>query len=183
MNKVLFLDRDGVINISPAIGEYVKNVSEFIFLPSTFEGLKNFVNNNYNICIISNQRGVNLGLMSLEDLTNVHDYMINELSKHGIAIMDAVYCTHGKNECNCRKPKIGGFSILEERNNIDKINSIFIGDSINDFEAGKNYGVNTFIIKPKDPLTFSYFKSRKIRMFNNLVEISEHIIYGEKRCT
>ena len=43
--------------------------------------------------------------------------------------------------CNCRKPNIGLFHILERNINVDKSKSLMIGDTISDKEFAKNCGI------------------------------------------
>jgi histidinol phosphatase-like enzyme len=55
IEKIILLDRDGVINKKPPKGEYVTKVNEFEFLPKTIEALKFLSEKNYTIFIITNQ--------------------------------------------------------------------------------------------------------------------------------
>jgi D-glycero-D-manno-heptose 1,7-bisphosphate phosphatase len=104
----LFLDRDGVIN-KKIEGDYVRTCSQFEFLPGVFESLQNLSKIFGKIIIVRNQRGIGRGLMTEEDLKYIHSKILGEFSKHKIQIHKIYYCPHDyeKEECNCRKPKIG----------------------------------------------------------------------------
>jgi len=77
----LFLDRDGVIN-ERIVGDYVRNISQFKFIPGTIEALKILRKIFGRIIIVTNQRGIARGLMTEEDLISIHDYMLNELRQN-----------------------------------------------------------------------------------------------------
>ena len=74
----LFLDRDGVINVR-LIDDYVKNINEFEFLPGVLEAFRIFAEKFGRIIIVTNQQGVGKGLMTLQDVDSVHDYMLKEV--------------------------------------------------------------------------------------------------------
>ena len=81
----LLLDRDGVINrLRP--NDYVKCWEEFEFLPGVFEALKKWTPIVKHIFVVTNQRGVGKGVMSENDLLEIHQKMIAEIENHGARI-------------------------------------------------------------------------------------------------
>jgi len=113
--KIVFLDRDGVINkkapekLADGTTGYTRNWSEFHWLHGSKQALKILKDKGYLIIVISNQHGVYKGLYTKEDVWEIEKNLQAELQKElGIQI-DAFYnCFHGKDEnCNCRKPKPG----------------------------------------------------------------------------
>ena len=48
LSKVVFLDRDGVINEKAAPHDYIKNWKEFTFLPETIRAI--YLLNNHGFC-------------------------------------------------------------------------------------------------------------------------------------
>jgi len=62
--KVVFLDRDGVINKYPGDTRYVTSLKEFRFLPLAKKALARLYKEGYQIFIISNQAGVSKGIFS-----------------------------------------------------------------------------------------------------------------------
>lgn len=145
-DKVIFLDRDGVIN-EKLEGDYVKTIDELKIFPEAFKAIKLLKNNGYVTVLITNQRGIARGLMTPEDLATVHDYLQSELARHDTSIDAIFYCPHDYNQCKCRKPEIGLFLEAEKIFSIDKSASYMIGDSASDIEAGRRYGVRTVSIK------------------------------------
>lgn len=146
--KIIFLDRDGVINKKMPDGDYVKNWAEFEFIPQALEALKILTDNNYKIFIITNQRGVARGLITEESLGKIHSNMETELRKEGINIEGIYYCVHDiKDNCECRKPKAGMIFRAVEEHSLDLSNAVFIGDSKSDIQAGEAAGCRTALIE------------------------------------
>lgn len=152
--KVIFLDRDGVINKRPPKGDWVKSWKEFEFLPGAIEAMKLLVDRGYKIYIISNQAGIARGALTPEVLHHeIHGNMEGELSRHGVKIDAIYYCPHGwDSPCECRKPKPGMFFQAALDHHIDLPKAVFIGDDERDGMAGKAAGVPTIILKPGESL-------------------------------
>ena len=150
--RVVFLDRDGVINKYPGDKEYVKSWGEFSFLPNVKPALKKLSENGYRLFIVSNQAGVSKGIYPKENLDEITHKMLNELSGDKIDISEVYYCTHRpEDNCNCRKPKIGlleraAGKLKQQDLEIDFKESYFIGDTIRDIETGKGAGLKTVLI-------------------------------------
>jgi len=145
--KCVFLDRDGVINKKAPEGDYIKNWIEFRFLPCVKEAIRRLNKAGFLVIIITNQRGIAKGLMTEEDLKDIHIKMIGELKRVGARIDGIYYCPHDeKDNCNCRKPKIGMFLKAKEDFNIEMSESWLIGDSYSDIIAGKKAGCKTILI-------------------------------------
>ncbi|MFC1941144.1 HAD-IIIA family hydrolase [Chloroflexota bacterium] len=135
--KVVLLDRDGVINKKPPEHDYVKSWSEFEFLPGANEALKLLTQSGYDIYIITNQRGIALGMMTERDLELIHEKLRGELAKHNVRINQIYYCPHGKDDgCECQKPKPGLLFQAASEHNFNLTKAIFIGDDERDLQAG-----------------------------------------------
>ena len=143
----LFLDRDGVINVR-LIDDYVKNINEFEFLPGVLEAFKIFAEKFGRIIIVTNQQGVGKGLMTLQDVDMVHDFMKKEIDNQKGRI-DAIYvCPQLKSDPNnFRKPSPRmAYMAQHDFPEIDFEKSVMIGDSNSDIEFGKNAGMYTILI-------------------------------------
>jgi D-glycero-D-manno-heptose 1,7-bisphosphate phosphatase len=150
-NKAFFLDRDGVIvrNVP-----YLNSINNLEFLPGVDSAIKLINNFGYKCIVITNQSGVARGIVSVDQIFSIHEYVKKSLEKAG-AIIDAFYfCPHhlkGKIrtytiECNCRKPRPGMFFQAAKEHNLSLANSIMIGDSNIDIEAGRNAGCKSFLL-------------------------------------
>lgn len=145
----LFLDRDGVINVE-SVGSYITNWSEFNFHEGVLDALQSLNGIFGNIVVVSNQRGVGRGIMTMESLKEIHGNMKTEISAHGGRI-DRVYsCTATTDEDHNRKPNTGmGMQAQQDYPNIDFKRSIMVGNSISDMEFGKRLGMHTIFLTTK----------------------------------
>jgi D-glycero-D-manno-heptose 1,7-bisphosphate phosphatase len=144
--KVVFIDRDGVINVD--LWKYVETWKEFRFEKGALDALKTLTEKDFDIYIISNQAGVGDGVFSEAAMWQVHEKMIAAIAKRGIKIKGARFCTHGKKErCECRKPK----TLLLEKAiagvTFDKNRTFFVGDKLSDLETGRNFGIRTLLVR------------------------------------
>jgi D-glycero-D-manno-heptose 1,7-bisphosphate phosphatase len=145
--KVVFLDRDGIINIER--GEYTYRVNDFQFVPEIIDAARVFHEAGYAIIIISNQGGISKGIYSKKDVIKIDNIIRETFVEEGIEVLDSFYCPHytGNENCLCRKPK----SLMLERAlgkyNIKKENALFIGDSERDKIAGENGGIRSIQVK------------------------------------
>jgi D-glycero-D-manno-heptose 1,7-bisphosphate phosphatase len=144
-----FLDRDGTINAKQPPGSYVTSVSEFELLAGAAEAIQLLNEHEIPVIVVTNQRGIALGVMSEQALASVHDHMRSELRSLGARI-DAIYhCPHDIGECSCRKPDVGLF--LEAQRNFPQLvldRCAVVGDSVSDIEAGQRLGATTVLIDP-----------------------------------
>jgi len=149
LKKVIFLDRDGIINKKAPEHQYITKWNEFVFLLDIFEVLIHLSKLNFKIIIISNQQGIGKGILTYKDLDNIHEKMVSVLNENDILIEKIYFCPHlVSDNCNCRKPKTGLIekAIQELNYEIDFNNSFMIGDSESDIIAGKRIGLKTVLV-------------------------------------
>ena len=148
--KVVFLDRDGVINEFPGNGLYVTRIRDFHFIPRSLEALRRLTDAGYHIFVVSNQAGVGKGVYSREKLEQITAYMLRNVGEAGGRIEEVLYCTCKSNDaCNCRKPRIG--NVIKALESIDHSiddagHAYFVGDTQGDIKAGKNAGCKTVFV-------------------------------------
>ena len=137
----LFLDRDGIINrLRP--GDYVKSWDEFEFLPGALNALTKCNAMFRRILVVTNQRGVGKGIMSLDDLNRIHDRMIEEIERHGGRIDRVYFCTALSPDDPNRKPQTGMAQQARiDFPDIDFARSLMIGDSESDRQFARNAGM------------------------------------------
>ena len=146
-DKVIFLDRDGVINRDPGEKLYVTAPKDFEFLPGVLEALKRLRENGFKVVVISNQAGVSKGLFTKEALDEVNSYMLEEAEKYGARIEGVFYCTHrNEDNCECRKPKPGLIKKAVDELNLSPDGAYLIGDSRGDIEAGRAFGLKAALV-------------------------------------
>lgn len=143
MYKTVFLDRDGLINQKAPEHDYIKSWEEFRFLPGVAEAIRRLNDAGYLVLVVTNQRGVARGMMSMSAVDEIHKAMCRALDEAGAHIEKVYVCPHEAGTCNCRKPDIGLFLQAERDFEIDRQHSWMVGDSDSDVEAGQRYGVRT----------------------------------------
>jgi D-glycero-D-manno-heptose 1,7-bisphosphate phosphatase len=144
MIKAAFLDRDGVINRKAPEGEYVTRWEEMEFLPGVADAIVLLAGAGFRIFVISNQRCVAKGLLTIQDLEVLHGRMRDFLASEGAKIDGIYYCPHDDQPpCSCRKPAPGMLLNAASDHQIDLHESWMIGDSASDVEAGKRAGCKT----------------------------------------
>ncbi|HZV68996.1 MAG TPA: HAD-IIIA family hydrolase [Saprospiraceae bacterium] len=142
----LFLDRDGVINKNKD-DSYVFHPGEFHFLNGALEALAKLNGIFGKIIIVTNQRGIGRGLMDEKMLGEVHQHMLDEITKHGGRIDAVYYCAIDDAKHHDRKPNPG--MLLEAAKMYPEIKlskSIMVGDKMSDMELGRNVGAFTVLI-------------------------------------
>lgn len=137
----LFLDRDGVINVKPADGAYVRDWSEFRLIPAIVDWIRLFNTAGFLVIVVTNQRGVARGIVRPEDLDEIHDRMIKELAARSARIDDVFVCPHEEGTCDCRKPRPGLIRDAQRRWDIDMERSLLVGDSECDRQLAANCGL------------------------------------------
>lgn len=151
-HRALFLDRDGVINVRKE-GGYILHPAEFVFIEGVPQAIKKFTLHFGHIFIVTNQRGIGKGLMSVEDLNIIHSKMIDEIYKAGGRIDRIYFCPDTQEESPDRKPNPGmGHRAKHEFPDFEWTVSVMVGDSLSDMLFGKNLGMQTvFIGNPQTP--------------------------------
>ncbi|QQS65998.1 MAG: HAD family hydrolase [Chlorobiota bacterium] len=170
-NKAIFFDRDGVINLR-YIDNYVKSTDDFVFHKDIFQILPKVKTLNYKAIVITNQRCISRGIISESKLSEIHNFMQDELMNNcGFNFNAIYYCPHEKEfGCDCRKPKPGMILKASLDIDIDLSNSWMIGDSISDIEAGENAGCKTAYLNKNS------YKSKANITGETLTEIWDKII-------
>ena len=171
----LFLDRDGVLN-HDVINDYVRNWNQFHFFETTFPAMKILANIFSRIIIITNQRGVGIGLMSQNDLDEIHQNMVAEIELNEGRIDEIYFCTDTDRENSThRKPSTGmGLQAKADYQTIDFSKSIMIGNNISDMQFAENLGMYKFFIDDKK----KYNKTPTDKMdfiFDDLLEAANFI--------
>jgi histidinol-phosphate phosphatase family protein len=145
--KIVFLDRDGVINKYPGDKLYVTSLRKFRFLPKVKEAIGLLSKNKFKIFVVSNQAGVGKGTYSQRTLDGITSYMLEEVIKSNGHIDKVYYCTHRKDAgCSCRKPKPGMLKKAAKEFKFNLKNAYFVGDTIRDVFTAKNAGCNSMLV-------------------------------------
>jgi D-glycero-D-manno-heptose 1,7-bisphosphate phosphatase len=144
MPKAVFIDRDGVINQKPREGEYITSWGDFHILPGVAEAIALLKKAGYAVIVVTNQRCVAKGLITIPELEEIHACMRECLARLGATLDGIYYCPHDyQSQCKCRKPDPGMLLEAAHALGLDLGSSWMVGDSDIDIQAGKNAGCKT----------------------------------------
>jgi D-glycero-D-manno-heptose 1,7-bisphosphate phosphatase len=146
MIDLILLDRDGVINKDRS--DYVKSKEEFELLPRVIDAIKLLNKAQIPIAVVTNQGCVGKGIITLEQLHEIHDHLQILLESEGAFIQKIIYCTDTQIEPNFRRKPAPG--MLKEAISHFKARSEYvpiIGDSLRDLEAGAHLGCPRFLVR------------------------------------
>jgi D-glycero-D-manno-heptose 1,7-bisphosphate phosphatase len=147
----LFLDRDGVINREKEEG-YILHFGEFAFYEGVKPALSILAAKFGRILIVTNQRGIGKGLMTLRDLGDIHDNMLKEIEEAGGRIDRIYYCDSMSDEHPFRKPNPGmAFEAKKNYPEIDLQRSVMVGNTMSDMQFGRNAGMLTVLLLTTRP--------------------------------
>jgi len=170
--KVIFLDRDGVIN--KEVG-YLHKIEDFEFIGGVFDACLYFQSIGYQIIIVTNQSGIERGYYSENDFHTVNNWMLEQFKDRGVDILDVFFCPHGpESNCDCRKPKPGMFNQANDKHDINMKNSWMIGDKEADIQAANAAGIeNTVLVKSGHVINE---KNSKAKFILNSIEQAKEVI-------
>ena len=140
----LFLDRDGVIN-QRVVGDYVRSWEQFVWMPGARDAMWILRQWAPHLVVVTNQQGVGKGLMSLNDVTAIHDRIQDDLSVNDSVVEEFLICPHLESEeCGCRKPRPGLVADwLRGHADSEPSLSIIVGDRTSDLELARNVAAAT----------------------------------------
>lgn len=141
MNKVIFLDRDGVLNVDY---NYVYEISKLKIIDWNKEALKWLKELGFLLIVVSNQSWVGRFYYTMKDVNNFN----LELEKQLAIKFDEIYiCPHiPENCCECRKPNVYNLEKSKKKYNIDFKKSYFVWDKESDIICWKNVWCKTVFI-------------------------------------
>lgn len=149
----LFLDRDGVVN-ERKIGGYITVVDEFEFMPGVLQAIALASKMFGQIIIVTNQQGIGKGLMTEDQLQQIHDHMVERIAESNGRI-DKVYYSPYLAETNhhSRKPNPGmAMQAARDFPQISFKRSIMLGDTGSDMEFARSVGMKSVFIGNPDEM-------------------------------
>ena len=151
LNKALFLDRDGVINVDRG---YVHLREDFHFQEGIFELCRAAQTLSYLLIIVTNQAGIARGYYTESEFLELTDWMIGKFADQRVHISRVYYCPHHpvhgvgayKRDSPNRKPRPGMLLQARADFGLDLTSSALIGDKLTDIQAAEAAGVGMKIL-------------------------------------
>jgi len=152
MKKVLFIDRDGTLNIEPA-DEQVDSFAKLKFYPRSLYYLSKIAAEmDYELVMVTNQDGLGTASNPEENFWPIHNFMLDTLAGEGVNFSEIIIDrTFAKDNAPTRKP---GTALLTKylSGDYDLQNSYVIGDRLNDVVLAKNLGAKAIFLRQNDAL-------------------------------
>ena len=147
----VFLDKDGTLveNVP-----YNADPAKMLLAPGAAEGIRLLHQNGFRLFVVSNQSGVARGHFALDDLIRVEERLRALMAGAGAVLHGFYFCPHHPDgsvaeystRCDCRKPQPGMILNAARDHAVDLTRSWFVGDILDDVEAGRRAGCRTILI-------------------------------------
>lgn len=149
--KAIFLDRDGTL-VHPR--HYPSRPEELCLYAGLGPHLQRLQKAGFRLIVITNQAGIARGYFTATALQRMHEYLREELGRLGVRLDAIYYCPHHPDgvvpelafHCTCRKPQPGMLLQAARDLDIDLASSWFVGDILDDVEAGNRAGCRTILV-------------------------------------
>jgi D,D-heptose 1,7-bisphosphate phosphatase len=149
--RAVFIDKDGTLvedrpyNVDPA---------QIVFTPGAIEGLRMLADAGFALVVVSNQSGVARGYFDRGSVEALLSQLQAVLAAQDVPLMGCYYCPHHPagvvaefaTHCDCRKPLPGMVVRASREHGLDPAASYFIGDILDDVEAGHRAGCRSILL-------------------------------------
>ena len=184
MDKGVFIDRDGTINVER---EFLYLPEEFEFIPGAPEAIRLLNEANFRVMVVTNQSGIARGYYDEAAVNTLHLHMDCELQRFGASVDAYYYCPHHpdygtgvyRKRCDCRKPMDGMVRRGAKEFSLDLSSCYMIGDRRADVEAALNAGCRPIMVRTGYGAAESAVIPPGIPVYNDLLE-AVRVIIGEK---
>jgi len=148
----VFLDRDGTIVREV---EYLRSPQELRLLPRAGEAIRRLNEAGFAVIVVTNQSGIARGLLTEDDLEEIHTVLRRRLARRGARLEAIYWCPHHpeaplleyRRRCRCRKPSPGMLLRAGRELDLDLAQCYAIGDGERDVEAGQRAGCRTVLVR------------------------------------
>jgi D-glycero-D-manno-heptose 1,7-bisphosphate phosphatase len=143
----VILDRDGVLNYETP-GGYVTDPDQWVWIEGVLDALDKMAQAGLRLSVATNQSCVGRGIIDLQTLVTIHDRMRRDAAAKGVFFTGIHFCPHTPDQgCRCRKPEPGLIEKAVQQSGISKNQTLFIGDSQIDLQAGRAAGIATWLLR------------------------------------
>jgi len=178
MDKIIVLDRDGVINQDS--DAYIKHPDEWIPEPGSLEAIAQLKKAGWTIAIATNQSGIRREYYSRQALHAMHMKMVSLLDEHNAKVDWISYSPYlGDDGAPCRKPGTGMLRTIANRFHACLQDKYMIGDSLGDIKAAQAMGMKPLLVKTGKGLRTLATEDESLQgvpVFENLLQAVESIL-------
>jgi D-glycero-D-manno-heptose 1,7-bisphosphate phosphatase len=145
-NRLVILDRDGVINHDSR--EFVKSADEWLPLDGSIEAIAALSRAGFVIAVASNQSGLARGLFDTRALAAMHKKLHDLVAAAGGRVDHIAICPHGPDDdCDCRKPRPGLLHQIGTRFDTSLAGTPVVGDSLRDIQAAASVDARPILVR------------------------------------
>ena len=146
-DKVLFLDRDGVL-IEDV--HHIDTPEKVSIRPKVINFLKSAREKFYDLVIVTNQSSVSRSIITYEQYKDITDKFLSFLTEdlYPDLILSSFHLPNNENNLenfNWRKPGTGMIDFALKNKNYDKSKSAIVGDKLTDLISGYKSGLSNLI--------------------------------------
>lgn len=143
--KTIFFDRDGTLIVDKI---YLNDPDQITYLPGVFDSLRRLRDAGFQFIVVTNQSGVARGIVSIENLNEIHRRMQAEFSKHGVHFKGFYYAPFSvESNHPMRKPNPGMLLASARDHGVNLGKSWMVGDRVSDVVAGRKAGCRTVLLE------------------------------------
>lgn len=144
LRSAVFLDRDGtLVEDRGALVE----PSDVVFYPDTFDALKR-LQDRFLLFLVTHQPWVARGVLTLDQVARVNEWIASRLAEHGVVITEAYVCPHNiEEQCLCIKPRPFFLEKAAKDHSVDLKRSFTVGDHPHDVEFARSVGARGVYVR------------------------------------
>lgn len=180
--KLIILDRDGVLNPVDE-GGVVKTAEAWQPIAGSMDAVALLTQAGCTVVVAANQSGLGSGLLSMQDVNDIHGKMHQQVQKAGGRIDGIWFCPHkAEADCDCRKPKAGMIADIFDRLNREAGHTWLVGDSLRDLQAIETAGGHPVLVltgKGKQTLSTEELPENT-QVFDDLLAFAQYLVQQEE---
>ncbi|MEL6655293.1 MAG: bifunctional histidinol-phosphatase/imidazoleglycerol-phosphate dehydratase HisB [Bacteroidota bacterium] len=172
MKKILFLDRDGTLNLEPEDYQ-VDALDKVTFYPGVFQYLGRIARElDYELVMVTNQDGLGTDSFPEEGFWPAQNLIVNTLKGEGIEFSEIVIDrTFAHENKPTRKP---GTDLVQHYMNgeYDLANSYVVGDRLTDMQLAQNMGARGIWINNDPDLGADELAQEQLQKLGNTIALT-----------
>ncbi len=174
------IDRDGVIIEWKNV---IKRFEDIKYIPGSLEAIRKLRLKGYKAWLFADQPNIARGLMTDNDVQNIHNNMMNQFGQSGIFSIDGfLYNQSDMPQDPYAKPNVGMLNRSKNEMGVDWTGGYYVGDTIEDIKMAIKFGVTPVLVRTgkgakteKEYLKGMNNKYEGVKVFDNLLSFVDSL--------